>query len=91
VIILELFPYITIIILNAFIVTKIYESMRFRGRFDHPDGPVRQREGKRVQQQENETSPRPAARPRARYKKSASILKICSFCKIIDLLKVWCG
>jgi len=52
---------------------------------------VRQREGKRVQQQENETSPRPAARPRARYKKSASILKICSFCKIIDLLKVWCG
>ena len=32
--IMEIIPYVTIIVLNAFIVIKIYESLKFRGRFD---------------------------------------------------------
>jgi hypothetical protein len=34
VIVMEFIPYVTIIVLNSFIVIKIYESLKFRGRFD---------------------------------------------------------
>ena len=71
--IMEIIPYVTIIILNAFIVTKIYESLRFRGRFDRTQGEVESRrrgseDGNSVRQDLNDSVSIQTrmSRPRAR-------------------------
>jgi len=53
VIIMELFPYITIIVLNSFIVIKIHESLKFRGRFDRTSNHVEVGDRNRITEETN--------------------------------------
>ena len=82
VIVLEFIPYMTIIILNAFIVTKIYESLKFRGRFDRTvisEGQDRHRNGPGIEKtlSENEFSHQPpTTRPRARLGPVSSFIRL---------------
>jgi len=68
--IMEIIPYVTIIILNAFIVTKIYESLKFRGRFGRAQGEAESRrrgseDGNSIRQDSISIQTR-MSRPRAR-------------------------
>ena len=68
--ILEIIPYVTIITLNAFIVTKIYESLKFRGKFEKVQGDAEvRRKGSDISIRQDLDSVSPQTRmnrPRAR-------------------------
>ena len=83
---MELIPYVTIIILNAFIVTKIYESLKFRGKFDRTQNEVEsRRRGSEVSIRLDLDSAllhSRMSRPRARFtvfSKSQPLFCLCSF------------